>query len=240
MSESNARHSALEILEKQRQFDLTLAEIDDIEGFDASLGVETGKPVEPWEVLEADDRTLENNSRYSPTPVRTVRAALAATAVRHEEISFVDFGSGKGRVLLIAAEHPFKRVIGVDFSSELCATARENVEHTVRNPPAHRSPIEIHHQDAREFAIPDDAGFFYFYEPFSAAVAAAVLDNIEASLARLPRDAVLCFVGSSLLPEVEQRGVWAQSGDTLASPDADYYSTRLYTYTNGSAGGRPG
>ncbi|MFE9393061.1 class I SAM-dependent methyltransferase [Streptomyces sp. NPDC006784] len=240
MPKDNARRSALEILEKQRQFDLILAEIDDIEGFDALLGVETGKPVEPWEVLEADDGTLENNSRYSPTPVRTVRAALTAAAVRHEEISFVDFGSGKGRVLLIAAEYPFKRVIGVDFSSELCATARKNVEHTVRSSSVRRSPIEIHHQDAREFDIPDDAGFFYFYEPFSAAVAAAVLDNIEASVSRSPRAAVLCFVGSTLLSEVEQRRSWAQLGDPLASPDTEYYSTRLYTYTNGSEGAHPG
>ncbi|MEU7315864.1 class I SAM-dependent methyltransferase [Streptomyces sp. NPDC007083] len=240
MQENNARRSALEILENQQQFDGTLAEIDNIEGFDTSLGVETGAPVEPWEILEADDSTLENNSRYSPTPVRTVRSAITAAGVRYERISFVDFGSGKGRVLLIAAEFPFKRVIGVDYSSDLCATARRNVEHTTKNSPAPRSPIEIHHKDARDLEIPDDAGFFYFYEPFSATVAATVLDNIEASLARTPRSAVMCLVGSALLPEVEQRAAWTQLGDTLASPDTDYYTTRLYTHSDGAPAQHPG
>jgi SAM-dependent methyltransferase len=133
MAEKSERQITLESLEYQQKFDAGLAKIDKVEGFDASLGVETSRPVEPWEVGEADDTTLVNNARYSPTPVRTIRQAISAAAVRCEDTSFVDFGCGKGRVLLVAATYPFRRVIGVEFSNDLCETAGENVERHSEN-----------------------------------------------------------------------------------------------------------
>jgi hypothetical protein len=35
------------------------------------------------------------------------------------DFTFTDFGSGEGRVLLIAAGLPFRAVVGVEFSAEL-------------------------------------------------------------------------------------------------------------------------
>ncbi|MFD5558625.1 class I SAM-dependent methyltransferase [Streptomyces sp. NPDC127068] len=228
MLENNARSSALDLLAMQQRFDIELAEIDDTEGFDALFGVETSRPVEPWEIREADDSTLVNNSRYSPTPVQTIRQVISAANVRYESMSFVDFGSGKGRVLLVAADYPFRRIIGVEFSAELCETARKNIGQysEVSGSP---QTFEVVCQDAREFDIPDDAGFFYFYEPFSTAVAERVIDNIEASLARAPRTAVLCFVASALVSVLAGRESWSQLGCTLASPDSEYFEARLYT-----------
>ncbi|PJN39595.1 SAM-dependent methyltransferase [Streptomyces sp. CB02959] len=236
MAANNARRNALDSLEFTERFDATLAFIDDVEGFDAALGVETSGPVEPWEIREADDATLVHNSRYSPTPVRTIRQAISAAgrgnaAFRLADVSFVDFGSGKGRVLLVAAEFPFTRVVGVEFSSALCETARANIARLPED--SGRPAIDVRCQDAREFEIPGDAGFFYFYEPFSTDVAASVLDNIEESLARFPRTAVLCFVGSATLPVLDGRATWSQLGGTLTSPDDPYYATRLYTNTGG-------
>ncbi|MFD4762967.1 class I SAM-dependent methyltransferase [Streptomyces sp. NPDC058439] len=228
MPENNARSSALDLLEMQQRFDIALAEIDDTEGFDALFGVGTSRPVEPWEIREADDSTLVNNSRYSPTPVRTIRRVISAANVQYESISFVDFGSGKGRVLLVAADYPFRRIIGVEFSAELCETARKNIEQ-YSGVSGSSQTFEVVCQDAREFDIPDDAGFFYFYEPFSAAVAERVIDNIEASLARAPRTAVLCFVGSALVSVLAGRESWSQLGGALASPDSEYFEARLYT-----------
>ena len=235
MPESNARRKVLDSLELRQRFDATLARIDGLEGFDASLGVETSRPVEPWEIREADDSTLVNNSRYSPTPVSTIRQAIDAAPVRHEDVSFVDFGSGKGRVLLVAAEYPFKKVIGVEFSSALCETAVNNIAR-YRESSVNQLPIEVRCQDVRDFEIPDDAGFFYFYEPFSMSVADQVISNIETSLARFPRTAFLCFVASALLPVIEGRDTWSQVGETLASPDDEYFETRLFTHVAGDAG----
>ena len=41
---------------------------------------------------------------------------------------FVDFGSGKGRVVYQGARYPFARVVGVEISEDMNRVARENVE----------------------------------------------------------------------------------------------------------------
>src|ERR1700741_2418243 len=41
--------------------------------------------------------------------------------------TFVDVGCGKGRALVIAARHGYPKVVGVEFVTEFCETARENL-----------------------------------------------------------------------------------------------------------------
>ena len=61
---------------------------------------------------------------YVPARVRNGRAALRDAPVRDVSgYTFVDLGSGKGRMLFVAAERPFRRVIGVEFSRSLHAEA---------------------------------------------------------------------------------------------------------------------
>src|SRR6185436_10035090 len=68
---------------------------------------------------------------------------------------FVDFGSGKGRVLLLAAQFPMKRVVGVEFSPQLCQVARQNIEAFRRSHPR-IAPIEVVESDAALYSIKDD------------------------------------------------------------------------------------
>jgi len=48
-----------------------------------------------------------------------VGSAIEGLDVDHANFTFIDFGSGKGRVLLLAARYPFKEVVGIEFSKEL-------------------------------------------------------------------------------------------------------------------------
>jgi len=41
--------------------------------------------------------------------------------------SFVDYGSGKGRVLLVASDYAFKKIVGVEFSKVLNDVAVANI-----------------------------------------------------------------------------------------------------------------
>ena len=54
-------------------------------------------------------------SRYEPSPWLSLRSALRVCKVTPGDV-FIDLGSGKGRVVLQAAEYPFKRVLGVELS----------------------------------------------------------------------------------------------------------------------------
>jgi hypothetical protein len=115
--------------------------------------------------------------------------------------TFVDFGSGKGRIVVMAArKYPMKRIVGVEISSELTEIARRNA---VRNGTRLlcRS-IDFVTADATVFTIPDDMTIAYFYSPFTGAVFRRVIDNIEVivrgrSLNRLWVVLVRPTVGSS-------------------------------------------
>jgi SAM-dependent methyltransferase len=98
---------------------------------------------------------------------------------------FVDFGSGLGRALLVAARFPFRQVIGVELSDRLAEQARRNVEtHTRR---VRAGSVEVVKADALEWEIPDDMTFAFLYSPFTGTLFARVFDRILASLDRAPR-----------------------------------------------------
>jgi predicted RNA methylase len=53
--------------------------------------------------------------------------ALNSLQLQWEDFAFIDLGSGKGRTLLLAAEYPFERVIGVEYCPQLNEVARSNI-----------------------------------------------------------------------------------------------------------------
>src|ERR1700722_6642663 len=55
------------------------------------------------------------NFYYAPTRPKWVRQALGHLPSRgRQEYTFIDFGSGKGRVLLMAARLGFRRLYGIE------------------------------------------------------------------------------------------------------------------------------
>ena len=69
--------------------------------------------------LDIDSDNKEFSSHYEPTPVRILRSIFSNLPDDLSEFIFIDFGSGKGRTLLVSSDYNFKRIIGVEFSKEL-------------------------------------------------------------------------------------------------------------------------
>lgn len=242
MSESDRRAKLLRSIEFRRMFDERADAFEREAPFDSICDLDTAAPVELWDLPEPEQLKVGRNARYAPTPLRTLRNALNRCNVRHRDTTFVDVGSGKGRVLLLATEFPFRRIVGVEASETLCDIARRNVKAAAEVFDACER-IEVVHADATEFDIPDDAGLFYFYEPFSAEVSAAVLDRIEESIHRNHRSVVLCFTGRGQPDEegsdgspvaafpAEARAQWNLI-EIVRSPDAEFYDSFLYEYVD--------
>src|SRR5262245_14761117 len=57
-----------------------------------------------------------------------VMDALVALGIDLSKFSFVDYGSGKGKVLLMASLHPFRQVVGVEYSPAMHLVAVANCE----------------------------------------------------------------------------------------------------------------
>jgi SAM-dependent methyltransferase len=79
--------------------------------------------------------------------------------------SFIDIGCGKGRALAVASELPFRKIVGIELSPDLCRIAVRNAEQVrVRHPD--RTPIEIVEGDATEPVLPDGPVVVLLYHSF--------------------------------------------------------------------------
>ncbi|OFW03190.1 MAG: hypothetical protein A3I61_01445 [Acidobacteria bacterium RIFCSPLOWO2_02_FULL_68_18] len=124
-------------------------------------------------------------SEYGASTYGNIRRIMRAMEVDPDRDVFVDFGCGKGRVVIAAAFYPFARVIGVERSPALGDAARRNVERARSRLACPR--IDIVTADASAYDVPDEATIIYFASPFSGATLDTVLDNVKASLVRSPR-----------------------------------------------------
>lgn len=148
--------------------------------------------------LEAFGLAAEGRMPYQVTNRALVPLVFDSLGEISPEDVFVDFGCGKGRMVLAAAMRPFRRVVGVDISPELCAVARENVE---QNRVRLRCPeVEVIAADATQLDVPDDMTVAYLYNPFQGAVFRQALERIIASLDRRPRRIRLVY----LLPAMHE------------------------------------
>jgi SAM-dependent methyltransferase len=153
---------------------------------DARRGVST--------VGEVPDHALgfrnPQNHAYVATDYEMFRTAIASLKIGTDDV-FVDIGSGKGRAVLLAAEHPFRRVIGVEISPLLHAIALRNVARARRRACLN---VELVLTDATEWKVPDDVTVLFFFNPFDGAVLAKVCDNIRQSLTEAPRRITIIYV----------------------------------------------
>jgi SAM-dependent methyltransferase len=118
-----------------------------------------------------------------------MRAALAASPIARGDLTFVDIGCGKGRALLIAAEFPFRRLLGVELAPELCAVANANLALN----PDWTSRISITNGDATTFVYPEGPLFIFLYTPFLVPLVRRFMANLEGQLRRSPRPAYLLY-----------------------------------------------
>lgn len=105
--------------------------------------------------------------------------------------TFVDYGCGKGRVVLVAATFPFRRVVGVEIADSLAAMATENVW---RMKGRRAGTVEVMQMDAAEFEVPLDANVIYFYNPFAGRLLEQVVENIHASFTKRPRRLHIVYI----------------------------------------------
>jgi SAM-dependent methyltransferase len=104
---------------------------------------------------------------------------------------FLDFGSGKGRALLMAAQYPFKRIVGIEISEQLNNAARANIARWSGRLVC--SDIQLRTGDAAHCHIPRDATVLYFYNPFHGPTLRSVFDAIEQSWSCAPRRIWIVF-----------------------------------------------
>jgi SAM-dependent methyltransferase len=147
-----------------------------------------------WVDLDAFSIASPNRERgraYQATPAFAFRRLLQTVSIPRDA-GFVDFGCGKGRAVLLAAESGFARAVGIEFAPELAAEARRNAERWLSASGQVRE-IRIVEGDVLDYPIERRDSVFFLFNPFDGVMLDRVLDRIEASLEALPRHAWIIY-----------------------------------------------
>jgi SAM-dependent methyltransferase len=160
------------------------------EAFDRKFNVDTGE-VLPATKLDVHTPNWVHASAYVATAPIDFETVLTDRNLDVSKTSFVDYGCGKGRVVLMASALPFKRVIGVEFSPRLSEIARQNI-HRYRGPRLCER-IDIETDDAVNFQLPDTQLVLFFYHPFDETIMTKVADNVSRSFSSTPRRIVVLY-----------------------------------------------
>ncbi len=133
--------------------------------FDVECGIETTQRIHQAD-LRVDSPNSVHATGYVPSEPATVREILDWLPIDFENFTFIDFGSGKGRVLFVAAERRFKQIIGVEHSPELHQVALRNLSR-YHNNRQRCFAIQSVCVDMTTFEIPSGPLVLFFYHPAS-------------------------------------------------------------------------
>ena len=177
------------------------------------LGADTSYVI-PRGQLDADSEALSHGTDYFPSSYLVLHEAFAAVGPDCRNAVLVDYGCGMGRALMFASTLPIRRMIGVELAPSLCAAATKNLDRLYRGRRRSEPSWSIVNADAREFAIPDDASLFYFFNPFDDVVLGRVIDNIIGSVRRVPRRCTVVYANPLHGTEFTARGFHPMPGPT--------------------------
>jgi hypothetical protein len=136
------------------------------------------------------------HSGYQPTEPAAFHEMLQTlqqqATVNFEDLTFIDFGSGKGRTLLMASDYPFRKIVGVELLPSLHAIAQENIL-KYKSDSQKSFAIESICGDAVDFVFPDMPLLVYLFNPLPESGMRQVFANLQQSLAKHPRPAFLVY-----------------------------------------------
>ena len=162
------------------------------------------------------DHFHRDRVHYVPSDWLDLWRVLRKRTVSKADV-FVDFGSGKGRILFQAARYPFGRVIGVEISEALSQVARANLEANAQKLAC--KEIVLVTIDAAYYQIPADMTVAYFYHPFSGPTFKTVIDRIVESVNSHPRHLTIIYQCPAMEEYVLATGVFELVTTAKGKPD---------------------
>ena len=145
--------------------------------YDYQFSIKTNSSVQLIN-MEVESKSIIHARHYQATHYRLFFKIMNQLNLPWGKFNFIDFGSGKGRCLLMASMLGFKEVIGIEFAKDLCETAKKN-KFSLQKNFSHipLSPITIINEDALNFCPKTKNNVFFFYNPFDGVILEEVLQN---------------------------------------------------------------
>ncbi len=175
----------------QKGWRRSIADAADEIRFDLRHRAETMRPRE-IAALPLAGGSREDAVQYQAAAPRVVRALLDRLPPAARGATFVDYGCGKGRALLLAGESGFRRLVGIEFAPGLAAVCRDNLR---------RSPVlpadvvcSVVETDAAVYTPPEGLLVAFLYNPFCGGTLSRVVERLRLRAARDPADVWVVYV----------------------------------------------
>jgi len=165
---------------------------------------------------------------YAPSDYYGFNKVMKLLNIREGKEVFLDFGSGKGRTLIMAAMFPFYKVIGVEVSEQLNAIAEKNIKRV--NKRLRCKNIEFVTSEASKYIIPQEVSIIYFFNPFTEDVLSTVFSNIKHSIISVPRKIVIIYKNITHLEKSIGKPKWlikTSEVSTLFGQSYVIYKTKI-------------
>ena len=147
--------------------------------FDKRHHVETAREEPLGESGVAADAVKRGNSVYRVTWGWLIEKALAKLDIDPRRYTFIDYGSGKGKAMLLASDYPFKTIIGLEYAKRLHDIAAENCR-TYRSANQQCHSLEPVLGDALEYIPPPGPIVCFMCNPFDGTTLRTVFNNWRA------------------------------------------------------------
>ncbi|HEY3706754.1 MAG TPA: class I SAM-dependent methyltransferase, partial [Terracidiphilus sp.] len=139
--------------------------------FDRANGVETSGLYYADRLLSGHAHDQHSEGYYATAPslfhgAMSLWAQSLETGMGVEDYSFIDLGCGKGRVVLLASEYPFRAVRGIDLSADLIRVAGKNLRRWVRGGRAVCGDVRVERGDALEVGFPAGPVVLFLFNSF--------------------------------------------------------------------------
>ena len=168
------------------------------------------------EALGLDD---PDSQHHAPTPLQQFGAfrTLMRRYVRPtRDDVLLDFGSGLGAAMLMAATFPLRKIIGVEFSADLNARAADVIERHKHQ--LATKDFQFVTADARVYEVPAEVTIVYTYNPFVLNTLRKVLSNVEKSLKQHPRWLRFVCCNPGLVADIAHEFPWLRKCAEIRYP----------------------
>ena len=105
-----------------------------------------------------------------------------------ENKTIVDFGSGKGRVLILAMQYKAKKCIGIEFAKELIDISKNNLK-LYKKRIHSKTEYEFILDDVRNYKLSNE-DILFFYNPFDDIILEQIFDEIS----KLEKEMTIVYV----------------------------------------------
>jgi hypothetical protein len=161
--------------------------------FDRKYHTDTAGYINLSDLTIVGNTSIEECIYYEPLAEAIFsRLFDAVSDLAYESYTFVDYGSGKGRILLLAAQYPFRRIVGVEFARELHEIALENFK-SYSNPKQRCFDLQSICMDAAEYIPPNEPCVLMLFSPFKLTLLRKVIENVKRSVKEKPRSVYIIY-----------------------------------------------